>query len=521
MSSCPVCGSAYFSPANAVSADFTSQNQHDLSRYRDLLRSNHPASDSELAQIKRDTEMLEQRLRHLKLQEEKICNILVELGDQKKATLDALNLRHAITAPVRRLPNEIMEKILLVGHAAAPASPFEMTEIPWSASHLSGRWRDVSISSPRLWSNISIEIKAWDTASDPEHLLEAWLTRSMDSPLIVQWLSPTEQWDDKISSSNTTSALTMLISECHRWERVSFSGVIPDASITFKKVRGRISKLIHLEWMIYNDLEQIFVIAPVLEGGKVMLRHLDRHSLPWDQLRRLELVDPSRPRTQHHAAQNPLPPLQACSQLEELTISSVRIFGPTPVVTLPRLRKLAGPDSLLCHLKTPALEMLSVGYLSTVETIVSRSFCQLDQLSLTGVHREDNTFGSTRHALELCSNLRYLHVLSPTAHPVCAHVLLLPGNGSAVLPRLETLKMELSLDIPDITNPDRWFAMVESRCGSAHSIKTLELVITGIMDESEASNRVSASLHSSISRLRAKGVDVVEEGNVEQYNLRV
>ncbi|KAJ7609983.1 hypothetical protein DFH06DRAFT_1346119 [Mycena polygramma] len=109
-----------------------------------------------------------------------------------KTSITRLEVEHAILGhhlaryiyPVLSLPNEVVSEIFL--HTLKPSEyPFADPQSPLFLGHICQRWRDIALSTPSLWTTISLEI---DNISEPDsclRLLDILLTRSRQCPLYV------------------------------------------------------------------------------------------------------------------------------------------------------------------------------------------------------------------------------------------------------------------------------------------------------------------------------------------------
>ncbi|KAF8215573.1 hypothetical protein K438DRAFT_1561135, partial [Mycena galopus ATCC 62051] len=62
----------------------------------------------------------------------------------------------AILSPIRRFPAEILGAIFQWTLPAANSRPPFLVQSPWNISRVCGLWRAIIISSPELWTNISV-----------------------------------------------------------------------------------------------------------------------------------------------------------------------------------------------------------------------------------------------------------------------------------------------------------------------------------------------------------------------------
>ncbi|PBK61437.1 hypothetical protein ARMSODRAFT_841936, partial [Armillaria solidipes] len=70
---------------------------------------------------------------------------------------DAKKLLH----PMRSIPDDVLTEIFLDCVARTFESPdsLDLRKCPWSLSYVSRRWRDLSLSLPRLWTSIAVDFR--------------------------------------------------------------------------------------------------------------------------------------------------------------------------------------------------------------------------------------------------------------------------------------------------------------------------------------------------------------------------
>lgn len=80
----------------------------------------------------------------------------VERDETLSAPLSANSLyRPRITPPIRKIPVEILIEIFLSCAAPKKVQP-QLSQVPWSLSHVCSMWRRVSLDTPNLWTDITL-----------------------------------------------------------------------------------------------------------------------------------------------------------------------------------------------------------------------------------------------------------------------------------------------------------------------------------------------------------------------------
>ena len=111
-----------------------------------------------------------------------------QLKSQRRLIQSYIKLRGAIFAPIRQLPTEIMLEIFLI---ASPSVSMTATAgTPWKLGYVCGRWRDIVLSSPKLWSCISLGFPDEQISKrrgvQACNLLKLCLARSGQHPLSIR-----------------------------------------------------------------------------------------------------------------------------------------------------------------------------------------------------------------------------------------------------------------------------------------------------------------------------------------------
>ncbi|KAJ7176183.1 hypothetical protein C8R43DRAFT_975140 [Mycena crocata] len=88
------------------------------------------------------------------------------------------------TYPVLTLPSEIISEVFLEALDPDKASP-SCAESPLFLGHICQQWRQIAVSTPRLWTQLSLEIVDPMVRDNQLQILDLWLTRSRDCPISI------------------------------------------------------------------------------------------------------------------------------------------------------------------------------------------------------------------------------------------------------------------------------------------------------------------------------------------------
>ncbi|KAK0436279.1 hypothetical protein EV421DRAFT_1832874 [Armillaria borealis] len=127
-------------------------------RIIELLRSNAPPTALERKSLKATISETPNRIAELDSLIHATTSLLGYLTkDRSQAIANQANAKK-ILSPSRRLPPEVLTKIFIrcwsfYGRSGPPLDP---RAVPWKLTHVSKKWREVTIATPKLWSSICL-----------------------------------------------------------------------------------------------------------------------------------------------------------------------------------------------------------------------------------------------------------------------------------------------------------------------------------------------------------------------------
>ncbi|KAJ7631612.1 hypothetical protein DFH06DRAFT_1101562 [Mycena polygramma] len=264
-----------------------------------LLETNDPPLEVEMHAVRETITKEEARLRILDENIAHMQSVLAALSQKRDESKVKIRLHRAIISPLRRLPPEILG--LVFSHTIPPLDELErMMEYtsfkfgtdssPWVLTRICSRWRNISMSSPSLWTNIVLsstllgdpatsEVGSFDTSDEelplveyPLDMLNAQLTRSGNAPFTVVVRV--------LNLPNNT--LTVLLESSTRWVRLA----LPNGSSLCTSLSGRVPSLREIEitesWTIRSNNNNVLV-APALHHIWLQA-HFVPFILPWTQI---------------------------------------------------------------------------------------------------------------------------------------------------------------------------------------------------------------------------------------------
>ena len=128
------------------------------SPFEHILHTNHALCRSELKHAREIVLEVEDDLARLEDQ-------IAQLQQKRDALMKYAKDHRALLTPIRRVPPEILSDIFLaclppvrlIQQPQPESSVFDVKSPPWVFGHVCGQWRAVALSSPRLWSSVSVD----------------------------------------------------------------------------------------------------------------------------------------------------------------------------------------------------------------------------------------------------------------------------------------------------------------------------------------------------------------------------
>lgn len=239
---CPRCG---YDPTRHLAPLGTVDTTLQTGLVRDLLCSNIPPSDSEIAYIQKNRLDRSPLLHDLDEQIAKTRVMLEILLQEKERVLADCTRYAAILHPHRRVPTEIVCKVFeecildsVWSIENAPDS-LSIAQMNWVVTHVSSSWRRAAISLPTIWSSIGLKLKSRDSRSPDRglggiSLLNLQLQHSMTIPLSV-WIS----WERYYGANHLYHPLlNAILSTSQRWKRLfatapTYQSLLPPDQYSF------------------------------------------------------------------------------------------------------------------------------------------------------------------------------------------------------------------------------------------------------------------------------------------------
>ncbi|KAF7356298.1 F-box domain-containing protein [Mycena venus] len=265
------------------------------SRHHALLTSNEPPEESESAFIQSVVSKTDAPLARLDEQISRLRGQLKQLEDKYALVIGYRTRNRAILSPLRRIPPEILREIFSwtvpsIRDALIRGS-FDMHQSPWVLTRICSRWREVSISTPSLWSRVAIDYpqSLYNSSTYSFPLLEAQLKRS-------QKLSIHFYGANELDSSSQTRMFQLLAQHSSRWEELSI-GLTSETWPLLSALRDRLPSLTRL-WIQWtgpesqsgvNSIDCFQTASSLIDFGVFNQHRFIPIPLPLSQLTRYQL----------------------------------------------------------------------------------------------------------------------------------------------------------------------------------------------------------------------------------------
>ncbi|PPR02242.1 hypothetical protein CVT24_011491 [Panaeolus cyanescens] len=160
-------------------------------RYSDVLAGNDPPTDDALGYLKHDLTPLNNELQDIDRSITILKLTLASLTKQKGHMLNFLAAFDAISTPIRRIPDEILEEIFYVC-LPTHRNPMPITsESPLLLTLVCKKWRKLALGSQRLWSKIHVAVTGGGSFDQLDRWaltlgrIRTWLNLSHNLPLSI------------------------------------------------------------------------------------------------------------------------------------------------------------------------------------------------------------------------------------------------------------------------------------------------------------------------------------------------
>ncbi|KAF7348321.1 Hexose carrier protein [Mycena sanguinolenta] len=388
------------------------------------LNTNYVPSESEILQIRALLVDPMDELARVDSQIEVLEITLGQLKERRAVLQEPIDAHRALISPMRLIPHDVLLEIFFACLPTKHNALIDHNEAPLLLGCICRHWRDVTYSTPMLWSSIHIPFLHYlSTPSNIllglEKIVAGWLARSATCPPSVSLFD----FANRVESNPTLKdhpIVLQLLAVSHRLHRLGLAG---DAEFLRPLLRlgpedVPLLKRVQVETMAYQMVPSMNILrAPTLEDVKLASALGDPLSLPlqWSQLTSLRLqCYECRDGVSFGGGldfDGALDVLRKCPNLEqceiEVTKSSAHL-GLTrdlPPIILPRLHNLllGGWHFLLENwsydLVAPNLRFIQIGQDNIIPSGLNCLRADIDPIrfTLTGLHEFLQSFPMISH----------------------------------------------------------------------------------------------------------------------------
>ncbi|KAH7912185.1 hypothetical protein BJ138DRAFT_1148952 [Hygrophoropsis aurantiaca] len=293
---------------------------------------------------------IEHEMALVRVASERLLSIQARLNDNKSQLQHSIQHHEALAAPVHRVPHEILGEIFTQCLPTIPYPTPMSQSSPMVLTNICRRWRAVAVSTPRLWSSITISV---DKALRPSAraLYKAWLSRAKYVSLSLRIIC--EMDIAQLRGQERSYALEWLYPYVPHCAELWLHGpplqeileVVP--SLERLQMTGFTTRAMD-EYSIIVPESSTQLRSVCLQNFRASVISLEQFTLPWTQLTELSI---------HFALFSSsvfLQLLHLCPDLHTLNISCVS----ADESKLPQLRGL--PQGSVAHHKIRRLEIKTI-----------------------------------------------------------------------------------------------------------------------------------------------------------------
>ncbi|KAF9448853.1 hypothetical protein P691DRAFT_704278 [Macrolepiota fuliginosa MF-IS2] len=385
-----------------------------------ILSSNIPPTRDEAASLR---ELLSQQEFALSILYKDITRLQARLKilvDRHRQGHTKLQQYQAALSSARVLPPELVRKIFIQCAADLPIDkPPSHRTPPLSLTQICSGWRDVALTTPELWSRFMFRVDCPEDVTGFKELVHLWFRRSHTRPLSLVLSTtcqpgaiPNPLLDTLQSYTENIASLDLDIPTPY----LSALAEYPQDSFTcLHSIRFRGTRLDGVEeggLSLWTPTSSPFQFAPNLTDVFISIPRtrviLEGLNLPWSQLSSLRLAETIVTSDAMLRVLGLCTNLTTCSARlvtnEVITASEITLSSLTFLSLYAEVGELA---AFLRYISVPAIKNLSLHLVPNMTwdpealiDLVSRSQCQLDQLSFSCYTIDPDMFITLLYAIQ-------------------------------------------------------------------------------------------------------------------------
>ncbi|KAJ7609013.1 hypothetical protein FB45DRAFT_845586 [Roridomyces roridus] len=244
-SRCPTCGASANPRSEKLDLTIPAAGPQTIARYLQLMDTNEPPAAAELAYAQAAESNTAAQLAGLDEEIAQLKSRLNQLEDERSVLAISHQRSLPIVSPLRRMPPEILSEIFLwtLPSPADLAPGLPMLKTRWVLSQVSRRWREVALSTPSLWSLVSVSD---ERKADPLPMIQAQVQHARS--LKIHFYG-----SDTGDTKAQTRSFAFLSEHSLRWEEL-FVRLIPGVVPLMSTLRGRLPSLRRLS-IVWGNAE--------------------------------------------------------------------------------------------------------------------------------------------------------------------------------------------------------------------------------------------------------------------------
>ncbi|KAJ7253518.1 hypothetical protein C8J57DRAFT_1722408 [Mycena rebaudengoi] len=195
------------------------------SPFKHMLNTNAIPNDAECQQIhdflvdpRKEAAQLAEQIVHM----QKILEDLARKCDDLTEFIDA---HLALVSPARRLPDDVVREIFVASLPKNRNCAISTKESPLLLCTICQSWRNLALSTPRMWASIHIVAPSNDKIERMVQTVHAWLARSGALPLSISLIVS----QSTFPRSDASSLVTAVILYSLRWKHIRF--ILPPSQL--------------------------------------------------------------------------------------------------------------------------------------------------------------------------------------------------------------------------------------------------------------------------------------------------
>lgn len=253
-------------------------------RFTSLVNTNDPPEGTDRHFVSRSLESAQSVSASLNTGILAMKRALEEMETAHATVIKTIAQHEAILNPLRSIPDDILLAIFQWSSSSDSHGLDSMSSsrAPWTLSHVCRRWRNLSISSPRLWTNININSRDLKTSTRHERdrmsfKLDLHVRRSAECDLFVRVISHLR---NRVTFLDECFGL--LLPTAHRWKTLSVS--VHSSALALQLAESRFERLTKMEINLWEPIRQVPWHVPNIRDLRLPGRPFEAVDFPWESI---------------------------------------------------------------------------------------------------------------------------------------------------------------------------------------------------------------------------------------------